>query len=196
LLSEGSELAGGARAFGDRRSDGSPVAQSVGRDEGRRREAAQGTRGGEPAAEADRRTPCAAGRPGRSGAAGKAGRVLASPAAVGVRRAHRHLLDQGWAINRKRRQRLWRSGCLPSGRARNLPAIDPLRQRARADFGQAVPRSGRTHPSSRRAWLAARSQRASLQRLPQTCPCAGIFYSITRRPSRRRHRMHVRRDER
>src|ERR1035441_5354983 len=51
----GAGAAGGAQASGDRRGDLSPVAESVRRDEGRRREAAEGARGRESEAEADRR---------------------------------------------------------------------------------------------------------------------------------------------
>src|ERR1035441_7651907 len=74
LLSEGQRAARGAQASGDRRGDLSPVAESVRRDEGRRRETAEGARGRESEAQADRR----GSGPGHSGAQGAVGGKLRS----------------------------------------------------------------------------------------------------------------------
>ena len=160
LLGEGKTIPEVGEAAGGLRADVSPVADPVRRDEGRRREAAEGARAGERALEADR------GRPGAGdrGAEGDREGKLVSPArrrqavamlrdrlGVSERRAcqvvgqhrstQRHepklaeddaalraelravlgsgrggdtaarttaLREQGWEVNRKRMQRLWR----------------------------------------------------------------------------------------
>src|SRR3954452_22466769 len=164
----------GLSAPGGLRADVSPLAQPVGRDEGRRRQAFEGARARERAAEGDRGRP-GAGVPGAEG--GREGKLV-SPArrrrAVvmlrdrlgvserwacrvtgqhrstqrrepvvaaddealraalrafagerkrwGYRRAHEHLVAEGWQINRKRVQRVWREeGLRVPRRARRRP---------------------------------------------------------------------------
>ena len=52
------------------------------------------------------------------------------------RRPHQHLLDQGWAINRKRTQRLWREEGL------RVPAKRRKRERRGESHGAGGPAAG------------------------------------------------------